>query len=473
MEIHKAVSTAAELRAWLGRHLGLRLPERGMCEGHVSPFEYLRAAYFEPGADVVVWGPRGGGKTRLAAAATLLDLLHKPGCQVRILGGSMEQSMRVWEHLMPDLERLVPEMLEKSRSRARRVVLSNGSVAAVLTQSQRAVRGQRVQKMRCDEVDEFDARVWEAVGATTRTMRGEDGGVVAGVLEALSTQHRVGGVMSRALERAEAGGTRVVRWCVLDVMERCPAERACEGCGLWEECGGRAKLHEGGFVAIEDLLRMKRRMSLETWKSEMLCLGPSREGRVFPAFSVEAHVRAFEPGEVAGLELGLGVDFGFSAPFVALWVGRGSDGVVYVADEYVQSERTVEQHAEVLRGHRWQVEEIRCDPAGKGRNEQTGRSAVEVLRRRGWRVRCRSQPIREGLELVRRLLCPAMGGVAARKLVVHPRCVRLVAALEGYRYPAGGGTEQPEKDGEHDHLIDALRYWVTLEGKGKAEGRGY
>jgi hypothetical protein len=42
-------------------------------------------------------------------------------------------------------------------------------------------------------------------------------------------------------------------------------------------------------------------------------------------------------------------------------------------------------------------------------------------------------------------------------LFVHPRCVRLIKALRSYRY-AAGGSELPVKDGEHDHLIDALRY---------------
>lgn len=467
------LASAEELRAWLRKHLGLAFPARGMCPGHDSPLEYLRWAYFEPAADVVVWGPRGGGKTRLAAAATLLDLLHKPGVQVRILGGSMEQSLRVWEHLVPDLERLVPELLETSRSRARRVVLANGSAAAVLTQSQRAVRGQRVQKMRCDEVELFDPRVWEAVGPTTRSIARQDGTTVAGVVEALSTRHLPGGLMDAVLERAEAAGTRIIRWCVLDVLERCDPARACGSCGLWEDCCGRAKELGGGFLSVDDALNIKRRVSLETWRAEMLCRGPSREGRVFPAFAAAHHVREFDAAAVRGLTLSLGVDFGFAAPFVALWVGRADDGRVYVAEEYVEAERTVEEHAVALRRHALPTHELRCDPAGSHRNEQTGDSAVSVLRRHGWHVRYRTTPIAHGLELIRRLLCPAIGGVAAAKLVIHPRCRRLIRALTGYRYPRHRPTELPLKDGVHDHLIDALRYWVVLDERTDVDAAEY
>lgn len=49
----------------------------------------------EVSADCVVWAARGTGKTFLGAVATLLDLVFKPGVQIKILGGSLEQSRRM------------------------------------------------------------------------------------------------------------------------------------------------------------------------------------------------------------------------------------------------------------------------------------------------------------------------------------------------------------------------------------------
>src|SRR4051794_29936919 len=166
---------AEELHSWIRLYAGIRVPTRAVCAGHGAPFDYVRRAYFEPGSDQVIWAPRGGGKTRLAAVATLLDLLHKPGCHVRILGGSLEQSLRIWEHLFPDLMRLAKPHLLGRPSVGRRVVLRNGATVAALTQSQRAVRGLRVQKLRCDEVELFDRAVWEAAQLVTRShgSRGE------------------------------------------------------------------------------------------------------------------------------------------------------------------------------------------------------------------------------------------------------------------------------------------------------------
>lgn len=462
-EVDKAVGSEEELWGWVREHLGMEVPRRAFCEGHSAPFEYLSHAYFEPAEDVVVWGPRGGGKTRLAAAATLLDLLHKPGITVRVLGGSLEQSLRVWEHFLPDVEKLGAGRLAEARSRARRVQFEDGASAAVLTQSQRAVRGQRVQKMRCDEVELFDPAVWEAVAATTRSMKLPGGGSAAGVVEAFSTHHQGYGLMEKVLDRARANGTKIIKWCILDVMAKCEPERECGTCGLLTECGGRAKTEAHGFVPVDDVLRIKRRMSVESWETEMLCKRPSREGRVFPRFSRETHVRAFAPGEIPGLVLSLGVDFGFAAPFVALWVGRGESGMVYVADEYVVKEKAVEEHHRALKAHALPATLIRCDPAGNGRNEQTTKSTIKVLRELGWTVQSRRSEIYEGIERLRVLICPGSGRVEDSKLVVHPRCKKLIAALEQYHYPPVNRDELPKKDGVHDHLIDALRYWLVNE----------
>src|SRR5439155_14716478 len=85
-------ATSEQLLLWIRKNLNLNIPTQPICPNHNAPFEYLQLAYHEPAADLVVWAPRGGGKTRLAAIATLLDLLHKPGCSIAILGGSLLQS---------------------------------------------------------------------------------------------------------------------------------------------------------------------------------------------------------------------------------------------------------------------------------------------------------------------------------------------------------------------------------------------
>src|SRR5258705_5931318 len=216
-----------ELKAWVERELGLKVPGKGVCEHHNSPLDYLAAAHIEPTQDLVVWAPRGGGKTRMGAVATLLDLLFKPKCQVRILGGSLEQSLHMWEHLWPDVLKVGERSLNKKMRGSQRLEMNSGAAAAVLTQSERAVRGLRVQKLRCDEVEMFEPEVWEAAQLVTRSIPG-----AKGTIEAFSTMHKPGGLMSKIVDRAEKGGAKVIRWCILDVLETCPKERECATCPL-------------------------------------------------------------------------------------------------------------------------------------------------------------------------------------------------------------------------------------------------
>lgn len=445
--VERPCLSADELHGWIRMFTGLNIPRQSVCPHHSAPFDYLVHSYFEPSPDLVVWAPRGGGKTRLAALATLLDLLHKPATAVRILGGSLQQSLRMWEHLLPDLESVGEAMPSRS---GRRVKVKNAGDVAVLTQSQRAVRGLRVQKLRCDEVELFDPKIWEAAQLVTRSNRD---GTVRGSIEALSTHHTRGGLMSRIIDGAAKKKTPVVKWCVLEVLQKCEPERDCKTCPLWDECRGVAKARCNGFLPIDDAIALKSRVSADTWQAEMLCQRPSVSKSVFPRFDESLHVSEIVPGG----EVSLAIDFGFHNPFVCLWISSGPDGV-HVIDEYVQSGRTLAEHvAHIDARPIGRVRRVACDPAGNGRNDQTAESNISLLRREGFSVAAKQSRIVDGCERIRTLLSPAMG---EPRLKVHPRCTKLIEALQQYRYPDSGG-ELPVKDGVHDHPIDALRYYLV------------
>jgi hypothetical protein len=346
----------------------------------------------------------------------------------------------------------------------------------------------RVQKLRCDEVEVFDPRVWEAAQLVTRSLVAgaasappTDGGakpeVFAGVVEALSTVHRPGGLMEGIVDRATEGGVRVIRWCLLEVLERCPRDRECGTCALKPECDGIAKEKCDGFVSIDDAIRLKRRVSKEQWETEMLCLRPSRHGAVFGHFDPAVHVRESLPpvGPDAEIEKGegmyLGIDFGFRNPFVCLWIRRDCFGRSLVLDEYVRSEAQLEEHVAEIRsriGH-GPVRRVGCDPAGSARNEQTGVSNVNQLRAAGFRVSCRRSTIQDGLEMIRAGL---RSGTGETSLFIHPRCKQLIAAMRAYRYGEKDRAEVPLKDG-HDHVVDALRYYFVNRDAAEVDVRSY
>ena len=373
--------TPDALHTWIATHLGVRIARTSLIDHHAAPFDYLVHTFFEgtvPRAfqpvsspssqsssssyskskssaplssspDCTVWANRGGGKTFLAAIATLLDLLFKRGCQIRILAGSIEQGRRMHEHLRSFLERDELDHITH-RITARRISIpAMKSAVEILAASQTSVRGTRVQKLRCDEVDLFDHELWSAAQLVTRSLPnvpGPWGTTIRGSVEALSTMHKPFGLMWKLVgdpnvarasrpcsdllgaattegavveppcapprERAESLPSPAVadakpsttpprssprtlfRWGLLDVLEHCPPERDCSICPLEPECQGRAKftpLTCAGHITIDDAVNMKFRVGRETWESEMLCLRPSRSSAVYPEFDPRIHVR--------------------------------------------------------------------------------------------------------------------------------------------------------------------------------------
>jgi len=452
--------TPAQLHAWLRFVLGITVPRRPVAPGSAAPFDYLRHAYFEhrpagTPADCVVWAARGSGKTFLAALATLLDMLCKPGVEVRLLGGSLEQSRRMQAHLRGFFERPHLAPFVEGRITDKRIALVNGSACEILAQSHTSVRGAHPHILRCDEAELFDPEVWRAAQLTPRSETLPSGVHVRGRVEAFSTMHRPGGLMSELVDDA-SGSRRVFRWGVLDALTTCEPERPCSSCDLEPECAGRAK-EATGHIAIDDAIALKRRASAASWASEMLCERPSRSDAVYPEFEPDMHVAPFEIDH--RWRWVCGMDFGFRAPTVVLWGAVDAGGVLRIVDERIERQRTLEKHIEAMRSARWPSPAwIGVDPAGRQRSDQTGLSAVALLRRAGFVVRDRRESVAAGLGAVRARLAPATG---APTLYIHPRCKGLIESLRRYRYPeARPDDESPMKDGA-DHAPDALRYLVV------------
>ncbi len=454
-----APQTPDQLHAYIRIVLGFDIPRRSLVIGHSAPFEYLQHAYFEDRQprDCVVWANRGGGKTQLGAIATLLDMLFKPGIEIRILGGSFDQSSKMYRYLGRLLESDLFADLIDGKLTGHAVQLTNGSRVEVLAQSQTAVRGQRVHKVRCDEVELFEPEIWEAAQLVTRS--GQCGDVyVPAAIEALSTMHRPFGLMQRLVKDAKAANRRVFRWSVLDVMRRCELEIPCESCQLWEECQGRAK-NARGFIEIDDVIQQRVRVGVETWQAEMLCERPSRVDSVYPEFDRKIHVVDFDHAALGRGEWIGGIDFGYRSPTVLFWAFVADNDVLYVVDELVVREHTTERIITEAKERSWPKPVwIGADPAGHQRSEHTGTSTITLWRRAGFSIRARYLGIEIGIKAVRRRLQRADGAVGLR---IHSRCKKLIEALTMYHYPPQSPeAETPVKDG-HDHAADALRYMIT------------
>lgn len=525
-----------ELGALLRQALGISIPARALRDSScAAPLDYLAHAFFEGRrfehddaaadtrnpTDCVVWANRGGGKTFLGAVATMLDLVFKPGIQVRILGGSLEQSKRMQEHLSRLFEHdALASMLRPGRAgrAVRSITLKNGSRAEVLAASETSVRGVRVQKVRCDEVELFDPALWRAVQLTTRSLNvpGPWGSEVRGGIEALSTMHLPYGIMWE-LVGAGVGGSgelpaatplrTLFRWGLIDALERCDDTRRCETCNLFDDCRGGAKAIApgcGGHIHIADAQAQKRRVDIETWRSEMLCLEPRTHDLVYAEFDPRIHIFGLAgdeaPGELpasvtprqagaarpasscagdtiicrragaaapddAGESIVAGMDFGFRAE-TAILIGRlrHADNTLFIDHEIVAAQRTLSRHIDSIRvfmhrrGGVGAIRWLAADPAGRARNDQTGEDNLRLLEAAGIRTIAADNRIESGVQLVRSRLAPADG---PPRLFIHARCTRLIESLRRYHYKPGDDRSQVPAKGKFDHACDALRYLVA------------
>jgi len=458
--------TRSELAAYVQTYLGFKIPSKSICPDHDSPLDYLTWSFSaeqpknkpEPADrtvinnnDCVVWANRGGGKTQLGAIASLLESVFLPGCKVRILGGSEEQSQRMYEYLRVALEDGFSDFVA-GRIKVQGCRFVSGADVQVLTQSDKSVRGHHVQRLRCDEVELFDRDVWQAAQFITQSKQG-----IPARLEALSTMHRPFGLMNELITAANGNGPRLFKWCLWEVIEKC-RDRVCSRCPLWEDCRGRAQQAEG-YYNIDDAIAQHSRSSRQAWQSEMLCREPHRENLVFSEFKPSRHVR--ELSHNANLPLYRSIDFGFSNPLACLLIQVDTvNDRVLVLDEHVKSRTTLAEHARLIkRRWPWPVEATYCDPAGRQRNEITGTDLTQEMAALGIPVRWKGSRILDGVELIRSFLAPADGKT---RLYVSNRCEQLIRAfqcLSYHRESNGRLSEKPEKDGVHDHIIDALRYF--------------
>jgi len=223
---------------------------------------------------------------------------------------------------------------------------------------------------------------------------------------------------------------------------------------------------EAGTVPAEELERARRDMDPRVYRQEFEASFETFGGRVFADFDRKnpSHVPAAPFSFSPSMQYWRGMDFGWSAPTVTLFINVDEKENVWVFDEMEARETPISTIAEkadrMIPGAKPM---IGCDPAGDSKNEAVGTSSAAELRARYGYTAVRYQAnypgiIQDGINQIRKWL-------RNKKLHISPKCARLISALEMYRYPDPKGdivSELPLKDGVSDHWIDALRYFFLV-----------
>lgn len=160
-------------------------------------------------------------------------------------------------------------------------------------------------------------------------------------------------------------------------------------------------------------------------------------------------------------------DFGFTNPFVCLWLAKDPDENWYAYREYYQKQVGIQEHIRNVKlfSKGEQYIENWADPENaEDRNE---------MRKAGIKTKPARKDVARGIELVQSKL--KVKGNNKPSLLIFRTCKNTCRELAAYHYPKGTNTSNP-KDvpvQKNDHTIDALRYGLYSTDGVFKKGRVY
>jgi len=213
---------------------------------------------------------------------------------------------------------------------------------------------------------------------------------------------------------------------------------------------------EGGNVSQEEIEQARTDLDERTFRQEFLATWEEYANRIFYAFDRKLNVCRYTDPVPDILHIGL--DFNVGQMSAAIFAQKGTQ--VHAIDEIsLHSSNTQEVVDEILARYPGKKIFVYPDPAGAARKTSAASGVTDhtILANAGFVVRAprAHDPVRDGINAVNSRLCSATG---ARTLVIDPGCRKIIDSLEKHTYRAG--SSQPDKDSGHDHMTDAVRYYI-------------
>lgn len=482
------------LHKWIESFTGVRIARTAVCPGHQSPFDAFSHQVIHRPRQALWMGSRGSGKSFLSAIDTHLSSRWNRNHGTRILGGSAAQSRQIYDALKEVVRDGSGDMGSDGdtihRLLKREAEYRNGSTVEILACSDTSVRGPHVASLKLDEVDEIGSDHRDSAAG----MCMEKNGVSASILMT-STWHRVGGPMGELMEKGDSGAFPVFRFCVFEVLERCPRSRSgppvagpdlylnCPACPIKKYCHShvvdrkpKAKRSDGHY-AIDALIQKLDLVSARVFESDYLCSGPKADGIWFPGFDDSMGLLSnvtteaeYDPAVPAHVSVDSGVFTG--ATFGQVRNAKGKIAVNIFADFLSEGLSASDNASQIVAfGKRWlgdgMSHRVSTDPSGGSRNA-IGPTVIGEYHGAGLKGRTGIErwplaSIADSLATIEALLTPASG---VPRLTIHPRCKHLISAFRTYRRAKRGGQwmDYPQ-DPQHpaEDVMDALRGMLKVE----------
>jgi hypothetical protein len=242
-----APKTKEHLHLYCAIVLNMRFPYPKNCPEHDSILDAIWDTYAEEVDSSIWYAMRGSGKTYTLSGLSYLESLFKPQCGITILGGSLEQSTKAVGYLdyLWNLPGVPNYMLANGNVAGRGYKLTNGSWVTALAASAKSVRGPHPQKLRLDELDEMDEKIYDAALGQPK----ENHGIRDNILIS-STLHHAFGLMTKVIDERHEKGAKLYQWCVEDIKQ------------------------PFGFWSVDELRRRKRQLTKAMWDAEYLLKRP-------------------------------------------------------------------------------------------------------------------------------------------------------------------------------------------------------
>ena len=209
----------------------------------------------------------------------------------------------------------------------------------------------------------------------------------------------------------------------------------------------KATWHENPRVSEQDIKEAKKTMSEAEFQQEYMADFNVYEGQIW-AFNHEQCIADLSDFDTRNMDVFAGLDVGYKDPTAFCVIAYDWDEKkYYVVDEYLDSERTTEQHAAQIQKliQKWDIDYIYIDSAAQQtRYDFAQNYDITTINAK--------KSVLDGIGQV-------AGVVDNDDLIVHQGCREVQMSLDQYQWDPNPNLmkERPKHDGA-SHMADALRY---------------
>lgn len=226
------------------------------------------------------------------------------------------------------------------------------------------------------------------------------------------------------------------------------------------------------LIGEDELREAAQTVSEMDFRQEYMAEFITKEGLVYDNFGDENIIETGMPS-MHDFEIYLGIDFGYANPTAICFMALDRvEGKVIQFDEIYIARKSIEVIQDMIlecliRNNLTPaaVKGVFTDPAGNATELSSGISPVDFLRQGDfrWPVYNKGSEIAPGIALVRSYIQSKDG---TRRFFVTNNCVHTIRSLTGYTYSKTAKNnetikEEALKDGIHDHMCDAVRYFFV------------